>query len=1287
MVAENDLAVAFPDGFPVSRGHTLIVPRRHVATWFDASPEERQALLALADEVKARCDAELRPDGYNLGLNVGAAAGQTVDHLHLHLIPRFRGDVDDPTGGVRYVIPDKGNYRRPGFVARSTGERAEGRAPPLAGDLDDPFLDHLVPLFGRAERVSILAAFVTDGGVEKIEPSLDSALDRGASVRILCGDYLDFTRPTALRRLLDIAGAATAADRGALEVKVVEVASIEGRAFHPKSWIFEAGHGGSAFVGSSNLSDSALGFGVEWNLRLDAARDPEGFRRLLEAFDTWWQRARRVDLPWIEAYEARVAATQGPGPTPEPPPEPPGHTRGPEPRDVQLEALAELRAARRQGRERALVVMATGLGKTWLAAFDVAQMGEEIGRPPRVLFVAHRAEILRQSAATFRRLRPEAAFSWCMGTAGDLSGDVVFASVQKLARPRVLERLASDGFDYVIIDEVHHAAAETYRRVLDRLHARFLLGLTATPERADAGDIYGLFDDFVAYRADLGVGIERGHLVPFHYWGLKDTIDYRPIPWRNGRFDTEALANAAATRARMERLWEAWQAHPADRSLVFCCSIRHAEFTAGWLRERGVEAVAVHSGPGSADRAESLKRLEAGRLQAVCTVDLFNEGIDVPQVDRVVMLRPTESPVIFLQQLGRGLRTAPGKEALEVIDFVGNHRVFLDRMRTLLSLVELGDKGGLRRFLERGRPDDLIAGCSVEVELEAVDLLRKLLPTGGARQALVQAYRELKAARGARPTVGELFRMGYNPKSLKKLGGWFSFVDKEGDLTSEERAALEDAADWLFDLEAREAMTRCFKMVTLEALLDADALTTGMAIPELARRSYEILKRSPELFRDLEGVKVLGDPHHVPEEVWLRYWIKNPLAHWSGATGRKGRAWFEIEGDRFLPRFRVRPEAERALARMTRELVEYRLAQYRERRRVAEAKEAASFEAAVVVAGHDPVLRLPDRTQHPEIPSGNVDVRLEDGTFWRFRFLTGAVAQAHPVGTAANRLPDLLRRWFGPTVGAPGTAFRVRFHRQHGDWHVEPVVREEAAPIPTPRPGAIVCFPDLRAAAGWDGDELAEGGFEHEEVILPGHGNRDEVFAVRASGRSMEGWRSTIHDGDWLVLRWARGQEMPTLKGRVVLVARGDPMEGQSYHLKRVTKTPSGYVLRSDNPDVPDRPAEPGDHVVAVLERVVRPEELAPDPGTVVPEGEIGAAFGLPENPTAPWSRCCGHLFFLVDDAAHAPLPTVPPHPGETAYVLTRELDGRWRYQGIARWEDDQARWRLEPPSETRPRG
>ena len=1156
-VAENSLAFALRDGYPVSQGHTLVIPKRLVATWFEATREEQLALLELVDEVKRQLDAKLRPDGYNVGFNAGLAAGQTVMHLHVHVIPRFRGDVPDPRGGVRHVIPGKGNY------LAQTIEPPGPRADALTTGGDDHFVAHLQPLFARATDVAILAAFTQHKGVEELEPLVLAAAERGTRVRLITGDYLRITQREALAALLGW----MARGNMAPEVRIVESAKLDTatQSFHPKSWRFEGPDFGVAFVGSSNLSRAALRDGIEWNLRVDRERDRPTYLRVVDAFEVWWRLARPLDAAFVKTYRDRPKL-DAEAPTPELAPEP--AEAPPEPHDLQREALARLAQSRRDGHQRALVVMATGLGKTWLAAFDVAQVQAELGRRPRVLFVAHRGELLQQAMRTFLRQFPEAPVGFFAGNQADLDADFVFASEQKLCRPEHIARLRQRQFDYAVIDEVHHATATSYRRILGALQADFVLGLTATPDRTDAADVQGLFDDHVPFRADIAVGIEAKKLAPFRYFGLKDTADYRAIPWRNGKFDPTALAEAVETQARMLKAWEGWQAHPGTRTLVFCCTIFHARFVCGWLRDRGVRVVAVHSEADSADRTDALAQLSRGELDAVCAVDLFNEGIDVPTVDRVLMLRPSESPVVFLQQLGRGLRRADGKDALTVLDFVGNHRVFLDRLRILLAMApdDTTPTPLSSWLLQAARRTETVlpSGCAIDIELEAIDLLASLLPRGDTN-ALVRAFQELVATRGERPTAGELFRLGLNPRVK---GGWFGFVDTQSQLTTPQRQALQGAGAWLADLDGTP-MTKSFKMVTLQALIEADALASGLPLDELCGRSHAVLVRSPELMVDIANVPELGDPRHPDPAAWRAYWRRNPVAAWLGESAdQRKRAWFALAGDRFVPKFQVPDGAWDALAGMVGELVDWRLAEYRTRRRSSSLPPAA-FEAKVIHnSSGAPILKLPDATDVPVLPQGETPMTLPDGRVWSFRFAKIACNVATSPDAPGNQLPALLRGWFGAQAGQSGTRQFVRFVPGVAGWHVAAVEVTDARVLALVPRVRVPAFASLRVAAGWHGDALNAGELAPDEsVTLPGP-LRPDAFAVRASGSSMAGWRSEVRDGDWLVCVPLVGVGFEAVIGEMAVVARGAD-ESRSFHLKRVLRAPDGgWLLRSDNPEV-----------------------------------------------------------------------------------------------------------------------
>ncbi|MGM0819270.1 MAG: DEAD/DEAH box helicase family protein, partial [Actinomycetota bacterium] len=606
-LAANELAFAIPDGYPVSEGHALVVPRRLVSSWWEASEEERHALLALAEEVKELLEARHAPDGWNLGVNVGRAAGQTVEHLHLHVIPRYDGDVADPRGGVRHAVAGKGNWQAgasedPGdYEARAADVRLfDGVRRPLGRQLATHLRD---PAY---DRLDVAVAFALPSGVEAITPALADGLDAGLHARLLVSDYLDVTDPHALERLLDLADAT--AD-GRLELKVAETAG--GPGFHAKSYLFSSSDGrrSACLVGSSNLTAPALEGNVEWNVEVDRIA---AFRA---AFEALWSQASRLDRHWVDDYRRRRRAL------------PAGTSRAasevaeeavttPEPREHQREALEALAACRDEGHEAGLVVMATGLGKTWLAAFDTAEAA-------RVLVIAHREEILRQTQEVFRQVQPERRIGLATGSGVDLDAEVVLASVQWLHRN--LERIPPDWFDRVVVDEFHHAAARSYRKVLDHLRPRFLLGLTATPERLDGADLLALTGDNLVLEIGLVEGIERGQLVPFHYRGIADeTVDYRALRWRAGRFDEAELTDAVSTDARAAHVLAQWRAHGAGRTLAFCVSTAHADFMAAAFAAAGLRAAAVHTAPSSAPRRGAIEALAEGQLDVVFSVDLFN---------------------------------------------------------------------------------------------------------------------------------------------------------------------------------------------------------------------------------------------------------------------------------------------------------------------------------------------------------------------------------------------------------------------------------------------------------------------------------------------------------------------------------------------------------------------------------------------------------------------------------------------------------------------------------------
>lgn len=924
-VASNSLAFAIRDRFAVSPGHTLVITRRLARTWWDATPEEQAALFELVDQVKHDLDLSLRPDGYNVGFNAGEAAGQTIDHLHVHVIPRFRGDVPDPRGGIRHAIPGKGNYLA-AAEAPTSADHGNQLVTPLDGRLHRELSRRLNAT--EFDRVDLLISFVMRSGVNLIAVRIDEALARGAQIRLLCTDYLMVTDVGALGFFLDRLGPHPSG--GSLEARVFSDPSTS---FHPKAYIFSSAQSGEgvALVGSSNLSHSGIRTGIEWNLRSHRIEE------LITEFNQLWQDQRALPLTteWLEQYRAKkaLAASVPTQPVDSPAVEEPETPIAPW--SVQREALAALEATRLDGHRAGLVVMATGLGKTWLAAFDSTRPSVR-----RTLFVAHREEILRAARDVYRRIRPGGELTMFAGDEQDLTGEVVFASIQSLQRN--LHRIASDAFDYIVVDEFHHAAAPTYRRVIGHFTPSFLLGLTATPDRTDAADLMSLCDDNLVFECGLTKGLDRGLLSPFRYRAIKDVADYAEIPWRGGRFDTEELAIRLETQQRAEQVVSEWSAlgGRGRRTLAFCCSISHADFMARYFSDRGVRAVSVHTGRSSADRFESLDSLEDGEIDVVFSVDLFNEGVDLPAVDVVMMLRPTESPIVFFQQLGRGLRRIDGKSHLDVLDLVGNHRSFLLKARLLAALAgyaHLTDREAVGLLQEP--VGDLPEGCSIVVDVEALDLLTRLLGAPRREDRLAELARTwADDHEGARPRALELTLLTNRPRDVKRLGGWFGFLRSLGMLTDLEVETYESANDFLIDIEHGN-YTKSFKLVTLRALIDLGTMFSGSRLSEVALNSRWQVHRDPRLLADLSDASPQFNNVLEPTEAeWLSYWMKNPVNALAGSS-TSTRKWFKVANDQLLLDLEVPDHLAPTFVEMVTEIVEYRLHRYlvsRDAKRVGE---------------------------------------------------------------------------------------------------------------------------------------------------------------------------------------------------------------------------------------------------------------------------------------------------------------------------------------------------------------
>jgi superfamily II DNA or RNA helicase/HKD family nuclease len=586
-----------------------------------------------------------------------------------------------------------------------------------------------------ADRVDLLCAFVRFAGLRLIRGEVADFLLRGGQMRVIASVYTGSTEKRALDELVGL---------GALVKISYETSQTR---LHAKAWLFERDSGyHTAYVGSSNLTHSALLDGLEWNVRATAVDNPAIIERIKATFEQYWNE------PEFEPYDprvdgARLQAALDAESSPGVAPAPYRLSIHVEPKPFQVEMLEALNAERQRGHYRNLVVAPTGTGKTWVSAFDYRRLrraGFE-----RLLFVAHRNEILQQSQEVFRQVLDDFGFGERL-IAGErpIFWDQVFASIQSLHR--VIDDLDPTQFDVVIVDEFHHAEADTYRRLLEHVQPRVLVGLTATPERADGKEILHWFDERVSSDMRLWEALDQGLLCPFHYLGVGDGTDLRGVRFQRGRYVTAELENIlTGDHVRAGRILAAvqdWVLDPSKmRALGFCAGVYHARFMADRFKEAGLPAVALDGTTDAQTRLESVRRLRQGDLRAIFIVDIFNEGVDIPEVDTILLLRPTESATVFLQQLGRGLRWAEGKSVLTVLDFIGQAHAdyrFDIRYRAMVG----GTRRQLERSVEAGFPL-MPPGCAIRLDEIAQEIVLANLRSSirSTRRALVDDLRGLPA--------------------------------------------------------------------------------------------------------------------------------------------------------------------------------------------------------------------------------------------------------------------------------------------------------------------------------------------------------------------------------------------------------------------------------------------------------------------------------------------------------------------------------------------------------------
>lgn len=576
-----------------------------------------------------------------------------------------------------------------------------------------------------ADRVDMLVSFIKSAGLKLLLPSLQRFTNRGGKLRVITTTYLGASDPTAIRQISELPNT---------EIKINY--DTKHSRLHAKAYFVHRESGLScAFIGSANLSHAAMTSGLEWTVKLPSTELPDLFRRCEAEFSSYWENSSFVKFT-TDNFETLVAATK--------------HEKGNftdqttiltvfkiQPFDYQNGILENLALAREsRGHFRNLVIAATGTGKTIIAAFDYKRLAAQGNT--KLIFLAHRKEILEQARDTFRQVIQDGNFGeYLFDNHQPENHDHLFCTVASFNSKNLTEKFANNHWDMVIIDEAHHGIAATYRPIFEELKPKILLGLTATPERADGTTIADDFNAPVAGEIRLPDALEQKLLCPFHYYAISDhTTDLSAVEWKRGKYDTTEIDNLiSGNKLRAQLVIDKVVEHlpdpynPADfershvKGLGFCVSKKHAAFMADTFDAAGIPAISLDSDTPSEERRLARLRLQKGEINFIFTVDLFNEGVDIPATNCLLFLRPTESHVLYLQQFGRGLRHFDGKDQVVVLDFIPrSRREFRFDLRFTSLLPK--KRNDVISEVENGFPH-LPSGCHIQLERQARDVILK----------------------------------------------------------------------------------------------------------------------------------------------------------------------------------------------------------------------------------------------------------------------------------------------------------------------------------------------------------------------------------------------------------------------------------------------------------------------------------------------------------------------------------------------------------------------------------
>ena len=701
--------------------------------------------------------------------------------------------------------------------------------------------DHIYPKlkqsFKTATTIDIIVSFLMESGVKLLLQDLKEALNRGVKIRILTGNYLKITQPQALYLL-----------KSELKDKVdLRFYNNPNKSFHPKAYMFHNPIDSEIYIGSSNISRGALTSSIEWNYRFLKSTAPNDFKVFYDTFEDlfnnhsliitdevlkdyskqWTRPNVYKDIEKEESKEDNIINIF-------------------EPRGAQIEALYSLEKSREEGFDKGLVVAATGIGKTYLSAFDSAKYN-------KILFVAHREEIIKQAAQSFKNVRNSDDIGFFYSNQKDTKNSFIFALVQTLGKEQYLneEYFSKDYFDYIIVDEFHHAVSSNYKKIIDYFTPKFLLGLTATPERLDSKDVFALCDYNMVYEVRLKDAINKGWLVPFRYYGIYDeTVNYEDIDYKNGKYDDKQLEEALMLNKRGEVILNHYLKYNSKRAIGFCTSRHHAEYMAKVFNENNIPSAAVYSGEKgeySEERNIALSKLTSGELKVIFSVDMFNEGLDVPAIDMVMFLRPTQSPTIFLQQLGRGLRKFKDKKYLNVLDFIGNYK-----KANLVPFLLSGKEYSASECKKNKQGDyEFPEECIVDFDFKIIDIFKKQAEREmKVKDKVKEQFEVVTQMLGYRPSRVELFTyiddevyQNIRSKAMNPFSNYLEYIKENDKLTHDEEILYNSRGREFINMIETTSMSKTYKMPVLLAFYNYGDVKMEISEDDIYKSFYNFYRK------------------------------------------------------------------------------------------------------------------------------------------------------------------------------------------------------------------------------------------------------------------------------------------------------------------------------------------------------------------------------------------------------------------------------------------------------------